>query len=161
MAPPTAPIATAPQGPTTSAPAVIETRPARRPLRAIERSGFLRTIIETAIEATPPAAAASAVVVKTRPSGPGAAERTDPPLNPNHPKKRRKTPIAARGMLCPRIGLMPFLVYFPARGPRIMTAARAAAPPKPCTTVDPAKSLKGTSRAERKPPPQCHEPATV
>ncbi len=146
---------------TTSAEAVMLTNPARIPLSAMERSGFLSTAQEMRIEATPPAAAASAVVVKTRPSGPGSAERTEPPLKPNQPKNSRNTPMVASGMLWPRIGLIPSLVYFPWRAPRRITQARAAAPPNPWTTVEPAKSLKGVSRVERKPPPQCHEPAIV
>ena len=87
--------------------------------------------MEVIIELIPPAAAASAVVVKTKPSGPGLAERTEPPLNPNHPKNSKNTPTAARGILWPTIGFIPSAVYFPALGPRIKTAARAAAPPKP------------------------------
>ena len=40
------------------APAVMPTKPARMPLRTIERSGFLSTSQEVTIEATAPAAAA-------------------------------------------------------------------------------------------------------
>ncbi len=60
-----APMKIAGQIPTESAPAVMPTRPARIPLRDIERSGFLSTVQEVMIEAIAPAAAASAVVTQT------------------------------------------------------------------------------------------------
>jgi hypothetical protein len=58
-------------------------------------SGFLRKIHEKNIAAKQPAQPANAAVVKTRPKGPGFAESTEPPLNPNQPKKSKNTPIAA------------------------------------------------------------------
>ena len=82
-----------------SAPAVMPTRPARIPLSAIERSGFLRKIQEVNIAPRPPAAAASAVVTKTSETRNGSALRTEPPLKPNQPRNSRKTPIVASGML--------------------------------------------------------------
>jgi len=84
---------------TASAPAVIPTKPAKIPLRAIVKSGFLMMSQLAIIDAIPPAHAANVVVVNTNPNGPGLADRTEPPLNPNHPKNRRKVPIAARGRL--------------------------------------------------------------
>ena len=51
--------------PTTSAPAVIPTRPASIPFNAIERSGFLQAMYENTIDDTAPDAAANAVVTQT------------------------------------------------------------------------------------------------
>ena len=51
------------------------------------------------IEDKPPAHAANVVVVNTNPNGPGFADRTEPPLNPNQPKNSKKTPIEANGRL--------------------------------------------------------------
>ena len=84
---------------TTSAPAVIPTKPASEPLRAIERSGFLVTIQEVRIAPIIPAAAAIQVVTRTKETPSASADSTEPPLNPNQPNHRRNTPIAARGML--------------------------------------------------------------
>ena len=50
---------------TESAPAVIPTKPARTPLSAIDKSGFLRNNADITIEPSAPAAAASAVVTQT------------------------------------------------------------------------------------------------
>ena len=48
---------------------------------------------------TPPAAAAIQVVTRVRDVNSGSAERTEPPLNPNHPSQRIKTPAAESGRL--------------------------------------------------------------
>ena len=87
-----------------------------------------------------PAADARQVVTRTNETASGSAESTDPPLNPNQPSHSRKTPMAASGKLCPMIGRMLPLEYFPIRGPSISTPTRAAHPPTECTSVDPAKS---------------------
>jgi len=65
-----------------------------------------------------PAAAAKEVVTNTNDTSKGLADNTEPPLNPNHPNHNKNTPIAAKGIECPVIGLIPFAVYFPALGPK-------------------------------------------
>ena len=120
---------TAVSGVVTSAPAVIPTRPARQPFKAIERSGFLDTIQETIMAPTMPAAAARDVVTITSDIGPGSADSTEPPLNPNQPNHSNNTPIVASGMLCPGIGFIPDFVYLPRRGPSNIAPTRAPHPP--------------------------------
>ena len=51
----------------------------------------------------PPAAAARQVVTSTREVFAGSADKTDPPLNPNHPSHNIRTPAADSGMLDPGI----------------------------------------------------------
>src|SRR6187551_2236776 len=98
----------------------------------------------------PPAAADRQVVTRTRDVRAGSAERTEPPLNPNQPNHKRSTPIVARGMLLPGIGVIsPFLPYLPSRGPRSQIATSDAHPPTECTKVEPAKSWNPIS--SRKP----------
>lgn len=143
----------------TSAPAVIPTSPASRPLTIIVRSGLPPIVQEAAVAVTAPAAAARFVVTSTRLTAPASAERTEPPLKPNHPSHRRKAPMTTSGMLWPRIGFTRPPAYFPWRGPRRITPASAPQPPTEWTRVDPAKSWKGTGRVSRKPPPHFHIPA--
>ena len=67
---------------------------------------------------TPPAAAAKQVVTKVKEVNSGSAERTDPPLNPNHPNHRINTPAAAKGILCPGIAFgLPSFLNFPILAP--------------------------------------------
>ena len=87
-----------------------------------------------------PAAAAMQVVTRTKDTPAGSPERTEPPLKPNHPSHRRKTPIVASGILEPGIAWTLPLLYLPTRAPRTRTPARAAQPPTECTRVEPAKS---------------------
>ena len=87
-----------------SAPAVIPTNPARIPFKVIVKSGFFRKDQEAVIAPIAPALAAKDVVTNTKETNPGSAVRTDPPLKPNHPNQRRKTPITAKGIECPGIG---------------------------------------------------------
>ena len=54
---------------------------------------------------TPPAAAAIHVVTNVKDVNSRSADKTDPPLNPNHPSQRIKTPAAESGKLCPGIAL--------------------------------------------------------
>ena len=74
---------------------------------------------ETILEVTPPAAAAKQVVTSVSDVNSGSADKTDPPLNPNHPSQRIKTPAAARGILWPGIALgLPSSPNLPIRAPR-------------------------------------------
>ena len=88
---------------TQSAPAVIPTKPAKQPLSTIERSGFFCTNHEVNIADIRPKAAERAVVVKTYATITGFAEKTDAPLNPNHPNQSRNTPKVAKPRLLPGI----------------------------------------------------------
>ena len=126
---------------TVSAPAVMPTSPASAPFSTMLKSGLCWSVQEAAIAPITPAAAASDVVTKTSETSAGSALRTDPPLNPYQPSHRRKTPIAASGMLCPAIGrIFPPSRYLPRRGPRTMMPASPAQPPTEWTSVEPAKS---------------------
>ena len=83
------------------------------------RSKFLYKILEKIPAPTPPAAAARQVVTKVNDVNSGSADKTEPPLNPNHPNQRINTPAAARGMLCPGIALgFPFESNLPIRAPK-------------------------------------------
>ena len=77
----------------------MPTSPASEPFKTIERSGFFDRDQDKVIAPITPAAAESVVVTKTKDTGPGSADRTDPPLNPYQPNHKRNTPIDARGML--------------------------------------------------------------
>ena len=75
-------------------------------------------ILEKIADETPPAAAAKQVVTKVKEVNSGSAERTEPPLNPNHPNQRINTPAAANGRLCPGIARgFPSLSKRPIRAP--------------------------------------------
>ena len=68
--------------------------------------------------AIPPAAAARHVVTNVREVNAGSADNTEPPLNPNHPNQRIKTPAAERGKFEPGIAtgfpsLSNFLFWHP------------------------------------------------
>ena len=54
---------------------------------------------ETKAATTPPAAAAKLVVTKVKDVNSGSADKTEPPLNPNHPNHNINTPAVANGML--------------------------------------------------------------
>ena len=68
------------------------------------------------------------------------------------------TPSSTIGMAWPAMGRgVPSGVYLPRRGPRNTAPASAAHPPVPCTTVEPAKSLKrapAMDMSAMNPPPQ-------
>ena len=51
------------------------------------------------IQNTPPAAAAKEVVTSVNDVSVGSADRTEPPLNPNHPNQSINTPAEATGRL--------------------------------------------------------------
>ena len=87
-----------------------------------------------------PAAAARQVVTNVLDTASGSADSTEPPLNPNQPSHRQKTPIVASGIFEPGIALTWFPTYFPSRGPNSNAPARAPQPPTEWTSVDPAKS---------------------
>ena len=86
-------------------------------------------IKETNAATTPPAAAAKQVVTRVNDVNSGSADKTEPPLNPNHPNHKINTPAVAKGMLCPGMAcVFPFL-NFPIRAPSNQTATSAAHPP--------------------------------
>ena len=63
------------------------------------RSKFLYRIRETEAATIPPAAAAKQVVTNVNEVNVGSADKTEPPLKPNQPSQRIKTPAVAKGML--------------------------------------------------------------
>ena len=71
----------------------------------------------------------------------GSAERTEPPLKPNQPNQRIKTPAAESGRLCPGIALgFPSSSNLPILAPKKYTTTSAPHPPTEWTSVEPAKS---------------------
>ena len=82
---------------------------------------------------------------------------TEPPLNPNQPNHRMKTPRVTVGMLDGGVArTVPSLRNLPRRGPTTRRPASAAQPPVPCTMVDPAKSWNPSWLSQ--PPPQVQAP---
>src|SRR5690606_37515293 len=144
----TEPITRAPRGFTAPQPAVMPTNPAKAPFKVMEISAFpyLYKVIKRAPMA--PHAAARLVLMMTLPtameSSPPQAS-WDPPLKPNQPIQRIKTPKAPKAMLCPGITLALPSTYLPILGPTILAATRAANPPTACTTEEPAKSTNPAS----------------
>ncbi len=98
-APAMAPIIMALSGVMTSAPAVIPTKPPKIPFKNMVRSKFLYRIRETEAAIIPPAAAAKQVVTSVNEVNSGSADKTEPPLKPNQPNQRIKTPAVANGIL--------------------------------------------------------------
>ena len=81
----------------------------------------------------------------------------EPPLKPNQPSQRMKTPSVTAGTLDGGVDFtVPSARYLPSRGPTINTPAKAAQPPVEWTMVEPAKSLKPISNSQ--PSPHVHEP---
>ena len=81
----------------------------------------------------------------------------DPPLNPNQPNQRMKTPSVTIRMFEGGVGLgVPSRRNLPSLGPTTSTPASAAQPPTPCTMVEPAKSWNPSSCSH--PPPHVQAP---
>ena len=82
-------------------------------------SKFLYNKFEKKAAPIPPAAAARHVVTKTNEVLAGSADNTEPPLNPNHPNHRIRTPAADNGIFDPGIAIaLPLLSNFPFLAPR-------------------------------------------
>ena len=146
-------------GLTAAQPAVIATKPASAPLSDIPASGLPRSIHAVTIAAIAPAAAARFVVTAIPEISAASAPIWLPGLNPNQPSHKIKTPSAARGRLCPAIGLgFPSPSYLPRRGPKTMAPVNASQPPVEWTTVEPAKS--DIPRLDNQPAPQIQCPTT-
>ncbi len=160
---PTAPMIIASQGSVMSGPAVIATRPAMAPLRAEKRSVRPRMGRETKMAVSTPAAAARLVLTRmlliATASATPARASCEPPLKPNHPNQRMKTPRVTAGMLDGGVILTePSLRNLPQRAPTTMAPAKAAQPPVEWTMVEPAKSWKPIW--ESQPPPHVQAPTT-
>ena len=131
------------------------------PFRPASRSTRPRIGRETAIAAMTPAAPARLVLTSTwliaSTSAALPMASWEPPLKPNQPNQRMKTPRVTTGMLDGGV-----LVTVPSfrnllyRGPTISAPASAAQPPVPCTMVDPAKSWKPIASSQ--PPPHVQAP---
>ena len=148
--PPTAPMTTAQPLSGMFGPAVIDTSPARAPLRLEARPNRPKSGRVTSTAATRPLAAARCVLARTlliTTASPGVPSTScEPPLNPNQPSHRIRTPRVATSTLDGGVALtVPSGRNFPRRGPTTSSAASAAHPPVVCTTVDPAKSWKSIS----------------
>ena len=132
--PPMAPttVARPPEGESGSA--VIATKPANAPFRAMVRSAFPNIICEVIRAASSPPAAAAFVFTKTVATAFASSMfetiSSDPPLNPNQPIQSTRVPRAAKGILAPGIAFeVPSSLYFPNRGPIMSTPASAAEAP--------------------------------
>ena len=83
----------------------------------------------------------------------------EPPLNPNQPNHRIKTPRVTSGTFEGGVDLtLPSSRNLPRRAPTTITPASAAHPPVEWTMVEPAKSLKPSLVSQ--PPPHVHAPIT-
>ena len=81
-------------------------------------SKFLYISVDKKEAPSPPAAAAKQVVTSTKEVFAGSADKTDPPLNPNHPSHNIRTPAADSGMLEPGIATaFPELSNYPFLAP--------------------------------------------
>ena len=130
--------------------AVIDTKPARAPLRLEARPSRPKRGRATSTAATRPLAAARWVLAMTlliTTASPGVPSTScEPPLNPNQPSHRISTPRVITSTLDGGVAFtLPSGRNFPRRGPTTSSAARAAHPPVVCTTVPPAKSWKPMS----------------
>ena len=86
--------------------------------------------LEKIAEEIPPAAAAKQVVTSVKEVRVGSADNTEPPLKPNHPNHRIRTPADAKGMLCPNKACgFPDSSNLPIRAPRKYITIIAAHPP--------------------------------
>ena len=71
----------------------------------------------------------------------GSADKTDPPLNPNHPNQRIRTPAAESGIFDPGIATgFPEISNLPFLAPNRYIIINAPQPPTEWTRVEPAKS---------------------
>ena len=108
-----------------------------------------------------PAAAARLVFTRTMlidtASAALANANCDPPLNPNQPNHKMKTPSVTSSMFEGGVGLtVPSRRNLPSLGPTTSMPASAAQPPVLCTMVEPAKSWNPRSLSQ--PPPHVHAP---
>ena len=141
--------------------AVIETSPAIAPFRPANRSTRPRIGREMARAAMTPAAAARFVLTSTMLIATASAALPsaswDPPLNPNQPNQRMKTPSVTTRMFEGGVALAtPSRRNLPSLGPTTSIPASAAQPPVLCTIVDPAKSWNPSPSSH--PPPHVHAP---
>ena len=153
--PATIPIITALPAETNAQPAVIPTRPARAPFKAILISGFLNIPQAVNIAAIDAADAANVVVMAICAIS-VTAPIVLPGLKPYQPNHNRKTPRDAKTRLCPGMALdEPSLLYLPSLGPRTIAPVKAIHAPVEWTTVDPAKSHMPIPASHPPPHIQC------
>ena len=83
------------------------------------KSKFLYNKFDIRAEETPPADAAKHVVTSVNEVNSGSADKTEPPINPNYPNHRIKTPAADRGIFDPGMAFgEPSELNFPILDPR-------------------------------------------
>ena len=132
--PPTAPMMTAHQLSAMFGLAVIETSPAKAPLRLEARPKRPKSGRATSTAAISPLAAAMLVLKRTlliaTASAGVARANCEPPLNPNQPSHRISTPRVTNSTFEGGVAFtVPSGRNFPRRGPMISRAASAAHPP--------------------------------
>ena len=133
------------------------------PFSPAKRSMRPRTGRDMASAAMTPAAAARLVLTSTMLMATASvalpSASWEPPLNPNQPNQRMKTPSVTTRMFDGGVGLTePSLRNLPSLGPTTNMPASAAQPPVLCTMVEPAKSWN--PRSSSQPPPQVQAPTT-
>ena len=141
----------------------MDTSPAMAPFSTTKRSTRPKSGRDTLMAAMTPAPAAklvltSTLLMATASSAPAKAN-CEPPLKPNQPSQRMKTPSVTAGTL--EGGVLftePSLRNLPSRAPTTKAPANAAQPPVEWTMVEPAKSWKPIWLSQ--PPPQVHAPMT-
>mmetsp|Transcript_34905 Transcript_34905/g.25296 ORF Transcript_34905/g.25296 Transcript_34905/m.25296 type:complete len:202 (+) Transcript_34905:420-1025(+) len=143
---PTKPITTAIHGWTTEQLAVMDTRPARMPLRPIDTSNTPSKILARRVAVMHDTEAAMVVVMATLPAtmaAPPEIASVEPQLNPYHPNHRMKTP-SDWSVLLPSWSWAgePSSSKRPVRGPTTIAPTRPDMPPTMCTMPEPAKSIR-------------------
>ena len=139
--PVTRPTTAEPRASRLAQPAVMPTSPARGAFRHMPTSGLPFLIQVNSIQAT--VATAGAMVVLPRIWASWAVSDAAAPLKPYQQNHRMKVPMAARGMLWPRMARdLPFPSYLPMRAPSRTAPISPEMPPTMWMTADPAKSMK-------------------
>ncbi len=140
--PATAPMPSAASGLTTAHGAVTPTSPANTPFSDSARSGLPNFSQAKTITTIAPATAARLVLIAINAICSGSSKpRVEPALKPNQPSQSMNVPSATSGILWPPMTFgVPSGLNLPILGPIIHVPTKAANPPTPWTTVDPAKS---------------------
>ena len=117
-----------------SGPAVIDTKPPMAPFSTASKSTRPRMARATLSAATTPAPAARLVLTSTlliiTASNALDMASCEPPLKPNQPSQRMKTPNVTAGTFEGGVDFtVPSSRYLPSRGPTISAPAKAAQPP--------------------------------
>eukprot|EP00961_Rhodomonas_salina_P094703 1274553-Rhodomonas_salina.1 len=146
MTAPTMPMMNAIHGFTTEQLAVMDTRPARMPLRPIDTSKVPSTALARIVAVMQAEAAEMVVVIATLPAtwaAPPEIMSVEPQLNPYQPNHRMNAPSDC-SVLLPSCVSLAFPVSGskrPILGPTTIAPIKPENPPTMCTIPDPAKSI--------------------